>query len=83
VGPAGPAGPAGAPGPANVRLIQVENCIGSCNGSCATGEVVASAICLSAGPAVNATVTAGQGGVAWQVSCPIGSGGLIGVCVKK
>ena len=81
-GPQGPAGPAGAAGPSNARVLHVEGCIGGCNQSCAAGEVVASAMCVSSGPMVPATVAAGQAGAAWQVSCPIGSARLVAVCMK-
>ena len=74
--------PAGAPGPNNARVVQIESCIGGCNNSCAAGEVVASAMCLSSGPATAATVAVGQTGAAWQISCPIGSARLVAVCMK-
>lgn len=90
-GPAGPQGPAGSQGPAgmagaagpnNARVVQGESCIGGCTNSCAAGEVVASAMCISSGPLTAATVTAGQGGASWQVSCPVGSSRLVAVCMK-
>lgn len=81
-GPQGPAGPAGPAGPNNARVVQVESCIGGCNQSCAAGEVVASAMCVASGPVAAATVGAGQGGGAWQISCPVGSARLVAVCMK-
>jgi len=95
VGRAGPAGPQGAPGPAgaagsagsagsnNARLVQAESCTAGCNSSCAAGEVVASAICVGSGPALPATVAAGQAGGAWQVTCPAGATSLVAVCMKR
>ncbi len=86
VGPAGPQGPvgaAGSPGPNNARLLQVEGCIGGCKDTCAAGEVVAAAMCVSSGPVTAATVAAGQAGAPWQISCPVGSSSLVAVCMKR
>jgi hypothetical protein len=69
-------------GPSNTRVVQVESCIGGCNQSCSTGEVVTSAMCVSSGPVTAATVGVGQGGGAWQISCPVGSQRLVAVCMK-
>jgi hypothetical protein len=63
-------------------MLQAESCLGGCNSSCAAGEVVTSAMCVSSGPVVAATVTVGQGGGAWQVSCPVGSSRMVAVCMK-
>ena len=81
-GPQGPSGPAGSAAPNNARVVQVESCIGGCNNSCAAGEVVASAMCVSTGPITAATIAAGQAGGAWQISCPVGSARLVAVCMK-
>jgi hypothetical protein len=60
-GPQGPSGPAGSAAPNNARVVQVESCIGGCNNSCAAGEVVASAMCVSIGPTTAATIDRGSG----------------------
>jgi hypothetical protein len=81
-GAAGPAGPPGAPGPNNMRLVHVESCATGCNSSCAAGEVIASAICVNS-PATGPLIKTGQGGAAWQVSCPTGTGSLVAICVRR
>jgi hypothetical protein len=97
-GPAGPQGPAGVagkdgkdgmPGPAGpgstvyAKVLDSTACgsIG-CTSECGSGEIIATATCLSnEGTPPQSVIRAG--GAAWTASCPAPANGMVMLCAKK
>jgi hypothetical protein len=76
----------GPPGPGSAIYAKTldSNACGSvgCTSECGSGEVIATATCLSSeGPTLQASIKAG--GSAWTASCPTPANGMVLLCAKK
>ena len=85
-GVAGKDGMQGPPGPGSTVYAKSldSNACGSvgCTSECGSGEIIATATCLSSeGPTLQASIKAG--GSAWTASCPTPANGMVLVCAKK
>jgi hypothetical protein len=75
-------GPAGPGSPLYAKTIDSNACSSvGCTSECASGEAIASAICLSnTGTLLQPSLHTGE---VWTASCPTPSNGMVLICTKK